>query len=82
MLVQLTIKPGAGRLSYWGEVVVAVNGEGYWTVHRPDSPVAAEYVRDYLNARYGGHVLSVRGGTVADLGNRALEDFSSEELGE
>ena len=81
MLVQLTIKPGAG-LSYWGEVVATVNGEGHWTVHRPEDPVEAEYVRDFLNARYGRHVLSVQGGTVVDLVNRALEDFSSEEPGE
>lgn len=59
-----------------------MNGAVHWTVRQPQDPIEAAYTRNFLNVYYGKHVLSVQGGTVVDLVNRALEDFSSEELGE
>ena len=72
--MHLNIKPGAG-LSYWGDVVVSVDGEGHWTVHQPEDPSTRAYIADFLNARYGANALVVQGGTVVDLIHHAKEEL-------
>ena len=51
------------------------DGDGNWTVHEPDAPPEADYIQDYLNARYG-HSRLITSGTVPALVQMAVRDLN------